>query len=1730
MESLSSIQEDVSSKMIKARSNFKKAPKERLTTSYLETRLENLEQLWNAFTSNHKEILSTIKKTELANSSYVKNNLYDEVEEFYVDFKSDLKEMLSERKFTDSRTDSNTCSKTEGNLSRVKLPEIKIPSFSGRYSEWQTFKDLFVGLVHENKSLDDAQRLFYLKGHLTGEAEQLLRNINVTSDNYKIAWSKLEKMYNNKRFLANSIMKRLLSQKTLSFESAFEIKRLITTTVECLESISNLGVDVSSWDLIVIHIISGKLDKETRKAWELKAASDASDELPTFEQFSEYLNSRFRGLENLDKVDNKDRHSNQKGTQSFHVVKKSVVCAFCSSADHKITSCPKFGKESNDARRSFAQEHNLCFVCLYNNHSAKHCKNTLKCQVCKRRHHSLLHPTGVSGSDMGEGSNRAHEETSSLMKEDNKTSNVESAAQAEGSSKPLVSCLSTGDGRKTVLLTTALIEAKSKNGSYRVVRALLDQGSQGSFVTESVVQYLGLNKTPSRQTVIGVGGEKSATAKSTVTLKMRSRIDPTVKITVNAFVLKSVTALLPATKVTRVEWVDLADDDLADPEYDRPNKIDVLLGAEVYSQVIQEGIKRNVSGTYLAQNSTLGWILSGTFELDHSNYPAHITVMHLSLDPDELLRKFWELEAEPSRKKTLTEEENNCEKLYADTTERDKGGRYIVRLPLRERDPVDKVGESKIIAEKRLKSLESKFRKNSKFKDDYSKVIQEYLQLNHMEKVLENDKNNPKAIYLPHHAVVREDKVTSKVRVVFDASCKGSKGASLNDCMLVGPTLQAELRHTIMRWRTHRICLVADIIKMYRQVLVHKEDSVLQRILWRDSPEKEIEVYQLKTVTFGTASAPYLAVRSLQQVAYDECSDQPEIAKIILNDFYMDDVMTGSENIESCFNIYAELSKVLDKRGFPLQKWRSNSQQLLNKIRDGKETTEEELRLKIDDVTKILGLTWNSNKDFFQYSVDLQPLTAPVTKRKIISEISRLFDPLGWLAPSIVLAKIFIQKLWLAGLEWDQEIPKNLVQEWITYHHSLAYLVNIKIPRWLQQESSILKAELHGFSDASKLAYSAVIYLRVVDHKGDIHISLVTSKTKVAPVRQVSIPRLELCGAALLAKLMVEVGEVLNIPRANWHAWTDSEVVLAWLNGHPSRWKTFVANRVSEILSLLDTKYWSHVSTKHNPADCASRGVSPADLESTALWWNGPDYLRQLVVEYKKPKHLITHLEEVKVHTTSLESEGLFKFSSLSRLVRVVAYCRRFLNLRRSVTTRHNTRHLSKLELEDALETCIKKFQQEFTEEMEDLKSSKVGKRSGNLRSLNAFVDSKGIIRVGGRLEMAQLSYNRVHPILLPKQSFLTDLLVADAHEKTMHGGPQLMVTYLRSKYWIIGVKQLVKKYVQGCIKCIRYSSKVRTQLMGQLPSARVTPSKPFLYSGVDYAGPINIRVSKGRGNKSYKGYIALFICMVTRAVHLEAVSELSTRGFLTAFKRFVARRGRCSDLHSDNGTNFVGASRELLYLFNEEKSNLNPELAEYLANNGTDWHFIPPHSPNFGGLWEAGIKSTKYHLKRVIGNSTLTYEEMATVLAQIEACLNSRPLSYVEDQDKCIMLTPGHFLIGEPPVLVPDSNYERSNVSTLKRWQLHQRMMQDFWRRWSQDYLNQFLQRHKWANKNPEPSVGEVVLVKEDGLPPGKWLLGKVEQTHPGPDGITRVVTIRTQASVIKRPTSKLCVLPICQ
>ncbi|XP_072934961.1 uncharacterized protein [Epargyreus clarus] len=416
------------------------------------------------------------------------------------------------------------------------------------------------------------------------------------------------------------------------------------------------------------------------------------------------------------------------------------------------------------------------------------------------------------------------------------------------------------------------------------------------------------------------------------------------------------------------------------------------------------------------------------------------------------------------------------------------------------------------------------------------------------------------------------------------------------------------------------------------------------------------------------------------------------------------------------------------------------------------------------------------------------------------------------------------------------------------------------------------------------------------------------------------------------------------------------------------------------------------------------------------------------------------------------------------------------------------------------------------------------------IKSFNPYLDGDGVLRVGGRLRHSDLPEHSKHPIIMEGKNELTYLLIADAHKKTLHGATQLVLTYLRSKYWILQVKNTVKAYIHKCIICARQKGVVKTQLMGDLPHARTTPARPFLHSGIDFAGPLYVLMSKGRGAEQSKAYIAIFVCMATKAIHLELVGDLTSQSFVGAFHRFVARRGRCTHLYSDQGRNFVGANKDLAEAFQDAHLELpSRSLNQILSSEGTQWHFISPYSPNFGGLWEAGVKSIKYDLRRILTGS-LTFEQMTTTLCEIEACLNSRPLTPIDtsDPDSPEPLTPGNFLIGEAPVNIPTPDIRSVNINRLDRWQMTQKLVRDFWHRWQTEYLSHLQTRSKWVKQQAEFNVGDIVLIKDVQLPPEKWSLGRIVAKHPGEDGFTRVYSVKYRNDIVKRTLSKLCELPV--
>lgn len=611
-------------------------------------------------------------------------------------------------------------------------------------------------------------------------------------------------------------------------------------------------------------------------------------------------------------------------------------------------------------------------------------------------------------------------------------------------------------------------------------------------------------------------------------------------------------------------------------------------------------------------------------------------------------------------------------------------------------------------------------------------------------------------------------------------------------------------------------------------------------------------------------------------------------------------------------------------------------------------------------------------------------------------------------------------------------------------------------------------------------------------------------------------------------------------------------MVLAWIKSQSEKLNCFVKNRVNEIQSFTNKSDWSWVSSIDNPADLLSRGLHADKLASCVLWWKGPKWLAKPTVEW--PLFTCTNQSSnqpinqfnpnlnsgttepihcnvsTSTHCNDFLSKLFLRYSSFNRLVRVLAYIFRFIH--NTKTTQTNARVNGPLSVQEHRESQNKLIQfaqiECYANEYNLLKNNKPLPQSSCLLTLNPFMEN-GLMRVGGRIGLSQYPHNKKHPIILPPNHNLTNLILQFEHIRLLHCGPQLLLSSIRERFWPIHGKSLANKIVHKCVTCFRAKPRTHIPIMGNLPTSRIEPSLPFLKVSVDYGGPYIIRDRRGRGYKTNKAYIAIFVCMATKAVHIELISGLDTAAFLSAYRRFISRRGKPGEMLSDNGTTFHGANNEISQLY-EFISNYSDELTTSFSNEGIEWKFLPAYTPHMAGLHESAVRCCKYHLKRVLGQALLTYEEFSTILTQIEGILNSRPLCPIPnaDSDEITYLSPAHFLLFRTPVSLPDYDYLDVPTNRLTYFQQLQQLQQDFWRRWSRDYIGLLQERTKWrSSKGAALSPGTVVLVKEERLPPCRWRLGRIVDCCAGQDGVTRVAHIRTAGGTIKRAFNNICPLP---
>lgn len=1643
-----------------------------------------------------------------------------------------------------------------------------VPTFEGKYDKWPDFMDLYVSNVHENPTLTDAAKLRILQSLLKDDALKVIKREfgNARSKEYEQIWKKLCDRYNHKRTIIYSYLTALVFQPTLERESANNIKSLYDTTYDSVCSLKSLGMKCDEWGDLLLFIIYSKLPFKTKEAWNEKQSG--SDALPDFPDFLMFLERRFRTLESLEttkndfssftnkKIQSVKRFSTLQSTQSSQPSKNfsesqpsgKYLCRCCSKGSHSIRKCFKFQKLKVQERVDLIKTIAYCSNCLSFSHSVNDCSSERRCGHCKEKHNSLLCLNSnrsrdqdrinlVSPADNTVNSTIAIDPSAIQSTSDGRFSRI--------ATNTFATLVSASEETQSVVFPTALVRVAGQGGKEVVLRAMVDACSDASYITEGAAKSLGLPVEKTSVQISGLGNNVTSESKGITSFKIKSLCNKVFSKTVNAYILATISPDRPVRSF-EIHTLKSYSICLADPTFNKNAKIDILLGGEIDSAIHKKGSLKLENIVF--RETQLGWIASGTVIVTQPQMDCFASVgkcesLKTVLNSlDETLKQFWEIE-EMHKCRSLTEEERQCEEIYNATTIRLPSGNYCVSLPFKRQ--VDGFTNMRKIALARFSLLENRFSKNIKLRNEYFECLQEYIELNHMSEV--NPTNFPHGYYIPHHCVIKEASSTTKLRVVFDASAKDLEGHSLNENIMNGPRLQQELLDHLLRFRFFKIAFTSDVAKMYRQILINPNDKKFQLILWRPDPQGEIKTFSLNTVTFGTTSAPYLAVKTLIQLSEDEKLRFPRGSKCLKNGFYIDDCIFGADSVEEALEIQYQTRSILSSAGFHLRKWSSNATAIIEAVPESDRETKDLFDFGSNSSVKTLGVQWCPSDDSFHYKLAFSK-ELKFTKRNVLSDIAKIFDPLGWIAPCVIRAKLLIQSLWSVKLEWDEPLSSEHTTVWKDIKHGLNNISKIiKIPRWLNTYS-YGSVEIHGFSDASQKAYAGAVYVRSGDQ-----VNLLFAKSKVAPLKRISLPRLELMGALLLAKMMNHLKHIYNLPSAQYYYWSDSQITLAWLKDEPQKRTVFVANRITEVQLLSDPKNWRYVESKSNPADLGTRGISATDLPNLELWWQGPHFLKSFDNKvYCENMGTVTLPQEDNVKVKSLKSDSLIhtflahrksripeiasnimqfsedsfnKFSTLNKLVRVVAYCLRFLR-----SSRPTHIHISPSEYDDALVVVLKMVQEEvYSVDIQEIQSDGLSSKS-DIYSLNPFVDKdKGLLRVSGRLGLAEhLNYDQRHPIILPYSHLVSKLIVSHAHLSTLHGTDQQTFMLVSQRYHIIRCKSLIKFVTNRCVKCFRQRCIAQQQLMGQLPRERITPNRPFLNCGVDFAGPFEIKKFRGRCQSHYKSYFAIFVCFSTKAVHLEVVIDLSTPAFIAAYRRFISRRGLVRNMYSDCGSNFKGAKSVITRSVSAIDTDWNQTIAKELAEFRTTWHFNPPASPHFGGLWEAGVKSVKRHLKRIVGNTKLTYDEFETILLQVEACLNSRPLCAIKNSHEVEVLTPAHFLIQEALLTIPDDNLETTNVSHLSRWTLLQKMVQQFWKVWNHEYLNTLRQRSKCRQRTNNLEINDVVILKEDNLPPNSWLLAKVVEVHPGADGIVRVVSIKTKNTILKRPVVKLCPLPI--
>lgn len=1171
----------------------------------------------------------------------------------------------------------------------------------------------------------------------------------------------------------------------------------------------------------------------------------------------------------------------------------------------------------------------------------------------------------------------------------------------------------------------------------------------------------------------------------------------------------------------------------------------ILIGLDnIHLSIATHQISSSSPGP-VATKTRLGWVVYGP-----SRVASHTSarVLHISTSVLDNLQKsveeFFELESfgVGHKDKQLESADDKRARQVLERTTIRIGEQYQTGLLWK--SDHSSLPESKSMATTRLLSIERKMKQNPVFAERYNDIIDGYVQKGYARKLCQQevDQADNKTWYLPHFAITNPNK-PEKMRIVFDAAAF-SNGVSLNSMLLKGPDLNRPLLAVLYQFRMGSIGVCADVKEMFLRVRIQQSDVNSQRFLWRrGDTSRPIDVYVMQSMIFGAACSPCAAQYVKNKNADEYAEYLPAAVNAIKNHHYVDDFVSSFNSELEAIQVTKAVVDIHRKGGFQLRGFVSNNNAVLEAVGAEDETNQTTIKMELDTIAdKILGMYWDHGTDEFLFRLTFSRLDPAVlngsrcpTKRELLSATMSIFDPFGLLANFTIYAKLLLQSLWQKGTGWDDDIPEDIHHKWLQWLSKLDTCRQVRVPRCYQPNINSFKVQLHIFADASQSALAVVAYLRIEVGISRYSVVFVAGKSRCAPKKLTSIPRLELQAAVMAVRIKTSILDLHKFDIDRIIYWTDSKTVVQWVRSDKLQFRPFVAYRVEEIRDKSCVEDWRWLPTNHNAADDATRAKYPVRFSPDNRWLRGPEFLSHAESQWPvEPAEMLCEngAEEVRPHSVHLVCTNVINvtvqttvFNDFHKACRSMAFVLRFCNY---IRTKAITRgELFPIEIDEGERHLIRAAQAEhYFNELAMLRHGKPIKKESQIYCLLPHIDKHGLLRMTGRIDKAlHLPEDARNPVLLPKDHHLTAILVSTYHRRMRHQQDAAVVCEIRLKYWIPHLKTLVRRARAKCMLCRIKSARPVEPVMGQLPNDRLTPFvRPFTYTGLDYFGPIYVSI----GRRREKRWVALFTCMTTRGIHLELAADLSTDSCILCIRNFVNIRGVPIRIRSDNGTNFVGASRELrdhIAIFD------HAEIQRELGVKHIEWIFNCPSNPEAGGCWERLVRSVKRVLDITLKELAPKVETLRSLLLEAANIINSRPLTHLPvhgDEDE--PLTPNHFILGAASSTQTPGRDDENLICMRKQWRVAQSLKNRFWKRWIMEYLPDLTRRSKGFEEYPPLSVGSLVLICDSLLPRGEWRRGRILEVYTGPDGRVRTALVKTQNGELKRPVNKLAVLDIVE